>query len=199
MSLVIDVVDLIFSFYFYIFLWVLLVILTFFLLRKLLQDYKHQRILKNSKNLVESEDKKVKISEIRFFLEQDSNFLDKQFKKGRSEFKDQSLKNSPLFQNIFDLLNTRNIKKEFIILLANEMGKIRSRNEFLAESLGSELNFFIDHPEDWIEGLVVISSNKKEQEVRLNKIRASLQDYITKFNETMKIPELNFQIHRNQL
>jgi hypothetical protein len=199
MSLVIDVVDLIFSFYFYIFLWVLLVILTFFLLRKLLQDYRHQRILKNSKNLVESEDKKVKISEIRFFLEQDSNFLDKQFKKGRSEFKDQSLKNSPLFQNIFDLLNTRNIKKEFIILLANEMGKIRSRNEFLAESLGSELNFFIDHPEDWIEGLVVISSNKKEQEVRLNKIRASLQDYITKFNETMKIPELNFQIHRNQL
>ncbi len=197
MSLTFDIVDFLFSFYFYIFLWILLVILTFFLLRKLLQDYKHQRLITNSKNLVESEDKKLKLSEIRFFLEQDSHFLDKQFKKGMSEYKDRSLTNSPLFENIFDLLNTRNIKKDFVILLATEMKKLRGRNDFLTDALGSELNLFIDNPDSWIERFIIESSNTKEQEDQLRKVRAILNQYIKKFIETMKIPELNFYLQKD--
>jgi hypothetical protein len=148
-------------------------------------------------NLIESENKKVKLSEIRFYLEQDSQFLDKQFKKGQSEYTDRSMKNSPLFQNIFDLLNTRNIKKEFVLLLAAEMRKIRGRNEFLTESLGSEVNFFIDHPDDWIERFITLSSNKKEQEAQISVVKSTLLDYLAKFVETLKIPELSAYMPRN--
>ena len=197
MSLVVDFVDLLFSFYFYVFIWILLLILTFLLIRKLLQDYKYQKILKNSIGLIESENKEVILSENRFYLDQACQFLDKLFKKGQNEIKDQSLENSPLFQRIFDLINTRTIRKEFVLLLANEMRKIRDSNEFLTDSLGSELNFFLDHPEDWTDRFLGISSNKKEQEVQIYRVKATLLDYLTKFIEIMKIPELNTYLPRN--
>ncbi|PWI46957.1 hypothetical protein CEE45_14040, partial [Candidatus Heimdallarchaeota archaeon B3_Heim] len=133
----------------------------------------------------------------RFYLDQAGQLLDKLFKKGQSEIKDQSLEKSPLFQKIIELINTRTIRKEFVLLLANEMRKIRDCNEFLTDSLGSELNFFLDHPEEWTDRFLGISSNKKEQEVQIYRVKATLLDYLTKFIEIMKIPELNTYLPRN--
>ena len=70
---------------------------------------------------------------------------------------------------------------------------------FLTESLGKELNSFIDHPEDWIERVIIVTSDKKEEETQINKIKVTLEEYLAKFIRTMKIPELSFYIPKNQL
>ena len=192
MTLVDEFLRYLFSFNFYIFLWILLVILTYFLLRRLLSDYKHERMVENSRKLLESESSSMRLSEIQFYLERDNNLLEERFKKGTTELKDDSAKNSLLFRRMFSLTNSQTPKREFVFLLASEMNKVRKRKEFLTDSLSSELSTFIDNPEDWVERFIIFTPDKSQQIAQNLKVRELLHEYLREFIEVMQIPELKF-------
>ncbi|PWI47374.1 hypothetical protein CEE45_11775 [Candidatus Heimdallarchaeota archaeon B3_Heim] len=165
MSFIADFVDLLFSFYFYVFIWILLLILTFLLIRKLLQDYKYQKILKNSIGLIESENKKIPLSENRFYLDQAGQFLDKLFKKGQSEIKDQSLENSPLFQKIFAEIKDSISEKNSFCIISTE--SLIEEGFDLPELVREHtLNGVAPVRSLWVAGLIFEPQNRNDQSPR---------------------------------
>lgn len=190
MNLIDQIIDFLFSIYFYMVIWIILVILTFVILRKFLRQLKHEKMVKNSYNLVQSENFSVSISDVEFFLQHGSQFLDKKFIKGPTSLKEEFPPNTPLFNRVLILTNYKMIRRKYVVALAKEMRQIFDQNPLLRDLVDEDLQSFLDHPEEWYNGILSHILETTERKSQIKQVRSALLQIIAQFLEIVKISEL---------